>query len=1772
MTSLASAMKDSNCSRSSTIEISLNKLTSPGPLNSGPAKRFEKPMSVKKDGHFSCLSVSKMGEKLSGSFRYEKVELVSSQEVFIPRDRNSIKKQVADPETDTSNRMKCDARSYREWLGSRVRKDKVSGSHRKQSGNNSEACKKVKGAVVEGNLSCSKRRRVDFDSAQQCYSGNAEPGNRLHAAFPTQDGKESLTELNMDQTEERTSDVLDKESQFEILTGDGHSVCLTCMRGGKLLSCVGKGCKRKYHPSCLVPALSNYPPGFWHCIWCVEKKKELGVHSVSEVMSIWDAREVISDAKEMQSEKQYLVKYRGLAHVHNRWIPEKELQSEASTFVTEYNRRNQAIRWKSEWTIPNRFLQKRKLLFPTNSGDNDLDCTYEWLVKWTGLGYEHATWELESSSFMMSSESMKLIRDFEIRHQMSEGLSSKSEEEEKEKCSFIELSKLAFGVPSGDYDHYLSYVNKLLAHRRKNKNAVVYDNHVDQERIIKVILFVLSLQLSARRPFLIISRSTTLSVWESEFLDVASSANIIVYKGCKDVRSSIRSLEFYNENGSIMFEILLSASNVVAEDLEMLKCIRWGAIVIDECQRPGMSRYFEQIKSLRADMKLLLVSGKIKDCSADYQSMLSIFDSGHGLSSDNVMIDSNTDVCKLKERFSRYFAFECKSSSSRFAEYWVPVQLSYLQLEQYCDTVLSNSSLLSSSLKIDQVDALRELIISFRKCCDHPYLLDQSLQVIATKGLAAEENLDVGIKVSGKLQILDKILLETKARGLRVLILFQAVGCSGRDSVGNILDDFLCQRFGKYSYVRIDGGGYAISKKKAVVNLFNTKESGRQFLLLEDRACLSSIKLSAVDVVVMFNSDCKPQNDIKALHRISISSQSEQLKVFRLYSAFTVEEKFLILAKNGTSLDGNIQTLSRNSCLKLLSWCASHLLNKLDDFHDCSKSVSVSNVSCEQSFLNAVLLELLTQLPCNGESNHAAKCSFITEVPLNVVYDGNISLFGEKEIGSMNYQSSVISLIKLLEGKRPQWKLLSKSSSRNRKKVQYFDNPPTKSESEDGDVVKKSQIAVNSIDDHTYPTWKLKGKRNVTLVNKKRKLAAASDSASEKNFPCPTDGRKDVKQSNQLLLKLGISKLCEVLLLPENVRGTAVAFLEYIMQDYDVTCESVSSLQAYQISLCWTAADLLKYKLNHKESIALAKQQLNLDCGYEEVEYVYSKLQSVAKLAQCSEKIKGYKKSNCSNRVLKKPKSIVHKIIPSTLISCNQSGTVKSASSPDPDESLTEKKISSLHMKIVADQFGSDSELDCSSGQPEDHVLVSDSQQHQSPIRLIDEKSVSEPSEIPQAQYKVLGIGNDLMKTTDTAKSHERSGETEPVTSERVTVSKVGQHDNAATHLPGNLNTLEFTGTGESLVEADVNANESNSLLCQETTLSCQLPVRSSSSESNISTIPAPEVEHQLSGDQHAFSQEAVVPSHPSLEVPLDEPSGAPAMYLVEMPRQPSESRSVLENETCLENQRRSTTLLQSPNELPCQLNTVRPVTQQPSCLNPLRIELGKIQKFKEQTLKIHEDKILQLKYERDKEIEEIHKKYDMLLQNAQMAFKQKEQDFESYCRKVNSNHLLAEALMFYLNDKAVGLPDNFMGRLIDQPISMLEPPIEPSLTSLGAAPLVKMTNHQPSAVALDSSSAIHGVQSNWVGIRAAAPHLGALNLPSMLTPHHMSYSQGRMLNQRSESNGPMIPVAPGFASEPCYIHPPTAADLPGLVNSYVPPLEPSAVINNHARSDLQIS
>lgn len=1147
-----------------------------------------------------------------------------------------------EPKRNIHGRVGVDARKYREWLRSRIRKDNVSevmlgkmekSSHGGGGVAGANASKEVEEGVAEYPLS--KRQRVDSDSKQQlvCIT---EPSHALQSI--------SLPCLN---------------SHLEDKTDGEDMRCVICMRGGKLLCCDGKGCKRRYHLSCLDPPLNYVPPGVWHCVWCVKKKIEVGVHSVSEeVESIWDAREVASDHEVLQRQKQYFVKYRGIAHVHNSWIPETQLLIAAPKLVAKFNIKSQifrVIRWKEEWTVPHRLLQKRMLLFPKQSDefcdghyDNNSDCHYEWLVKWTGLGYEHATWELDNASFFMSPESTQLISDYESRHKKAERLSSAYKADEEGKSTICELSELSL---PGEHRRHLSFVNKLRERWHKGHSAIVVDEHAEQERAVKVVLFILSLQLDVQRPFLVISTSTALSIWEAEFLHLAPCANVIVYKGNRDVRSSIRSLEFYNEGGGIMFNVLLSSADVVVEDLQELESIEWEAIIIDQCQRSKMSKHFEQIRMLAADMRILLISGQIKDCPGDYLNLLSLLDSGfNGLNSDNMVIDSSTDISILKERVAEYIASECKSGSSRFVEYWVPVQLSNVQLEQYCATLLSNSIFLSSCLKSEPADALRDIIISARKCCDHPYLLHQSLQSFLTKDLPIEEYLDVGIKISGKLKALDKILLEIRNRGLRVLILFQSIGGSGRDSVGDTLDYFIHQRFGRDSYVRIDGRGYARSKKQAALNMFNDKKNGKFVFLIENRACLPSIKLSSVDTVILFGSDWDPQNDLRALHRISISSQFEQLKVFRLYSSCTVEEKVLILAKEGMALDSNIHSISSHTCHTLLNWGASYLFNKLDEFHSCDSSDSGSNMSSEQTLLHDVLRELSTQLPYSGDNNDPSNYSIILKVPEGGVNARDLSLLGERKMQFLDNEPPSIFWTNLLEGRSPQWKFLLRPSQRIRRKVQYLHDSPKESEYENVVVTKKSRKMFNNSVDTVHLKSRLKDKRKLVTANNAVKLAENMGGMNQVNdSPTEPSGASniarvpeidmvesreqniqlDVWKTTQFLPKLEMSKLCEILLLPENVKDTALRFLKYMRKKFNVGWKEISTLQAFQISLCWVAASLSKHSIDHKKSIALAKLHLNYDCKEEEADYIYSELQKVKKkFARRLEKRKEVKDSH----------------------------------------------------------------------------------------------------------------------------------------------------------------------------------------------------------------------------------------------------------------------------------------------------------------------------------------------------------------------------------------------------------------------------------------------------------------------------------------------------------------------------------------------------------------
>ncbi|KAA8544079.1 hypothetical protein F0562_021744 [Nyssa sinensis] len=782
------------------------------------------------------------------------------------------------------------------------------------------------------------------------------------------------------------------------------------------------------------------------------------------------------------------------------------------------------------------------------------------------------------------------------------------------KESSIKLSKLPVEISPGlDYNH-LNSINKLREYWYKGQHAVVID---DQERIMKVILFVLSLLPDVCQPFLIISTSNALSLWEAEFLRLAPSINVVVYKGNEDTRRSIRMTEFYEKEGRKMLQILLSTSDAVVEDLKMLECLRWEAIIVDECQNSRIFTYSDQIKVLVTKVRVLLFNGEMKDSIAQHLNLLSLLDSLCDLdTSDGSKTDFNDNLAKLKERLSRFIAYDCKSDSSRFVEYWIPVQISNVQLEQYCATLRSNSLTLCSISKNDPVGALRDILISTRKCCDHPYIVDQSLQGLITKDLPEVEYLDVGIKASGKLQLLDMMLSEMKNRQLRVVVLFQSIGGSGRDSigVGDILDDFLRQRFGPDSYERVDVG-VPPSKKQAALNKFN-KDSGRFVFLLENRACLPSIKLSSVDTIVIFDSDWNPANDLRVLHKISIDSQSEHIKIFRLYSSFTVEEKLLILEKHNLTVYSNVQSISQSTTHMLLMWGASYLFDRLDEFHGGNTQASRANISYDQSLLEDVVKDfsaLLSQNTENNDTTHTSN-SIIKVRQRGGTYSRNISLLGQQQ--------------------------------RNRKRVQYFDQSPKKSEAETSEVGKKRKKVLSDSIDPTSLKAGLEegdvagdkgGASGVPSSNGSQSLTSSTACVTEKvstnnasTLPSSSGNislvpeihmvqskeriLREVQKSLHHLLKLEISKLCEILQLSEDVKVMVGRFLDYVIDNHHVSREPLTILQAFQISVCWVGASLLKHKIDRKKSLALAKQHLNFGCKEEEANNVYSKLRLLRKM------------------------------------------------------------------------------------------------------------------------------------------------------------------------------------------------------------------------------------------------------------------------------------------------------------------------------------------------------------------------------------------------------------------------------------------------------------------------------------------------------------------------------------------------------------------------------
>ncbi|XP_021929126.1 lymphoid-specific helicase-like isoform X2 [Zootermopsis nevadensis] len=170
-------------------------------------------------------------------------------------------------------------------------------------------------------------------------------------------------------------------------------------------------------------------------------------------------------------------------------------------------------------------------------------------------------------------------------------------------------------------------------------------------------------------------------------------------------------------------------------------------------------------------------------------------------------------------------------------------------------------------------------MMQLRKIVNHPYLVHFPL-VPGKNELRVDEEL---VNKSGKLLVLDAMLVKLKQRGHKVLLF------STFTSLLDLLEDYLLMR--DYKYVRLDGST-KVEDRQIRIKAFNTDT--RLFIfLISTRAGGLGINLTSADTVIIYDSDWNPQVDLQAQDRCHRIGQTRPVVVYRFVTAATIDEQIV---------------------------------------------------------------------------------------------------------------------------------------------------------------------------------------------------------------------------------------------------------------------------------------------------------------------------------------------------------------------------------------------------------------------------------------------------------------------------------------------------------------------------------------------------------------------------------------------------------------------------------------------------------------------------------------------------------------------------------------------------------------------------------------------------------------------------------------------------------------------------------------------------------------
>ncbi|XP_073223963.1 CHD3-type chromatin-remodeling factor PICKLE isoform X2 [Cicer arietinum] len=700
--------------------------------------------------------------------------------------------------------------------------------------------------------------------------------------------------------------------------------CQACGESGNLLSC--ETCTYSFHPRCLLSPNKISRLDNWMCPECVSPLNDIDKILDCEMrLTVAGERDAKSLGSKQSLVKQYLVKWKGLSHLHCRWVPEEEFlkafknNPRIKTKLNNFHRQMAPVRKmeedfaaiRPEWTMVDRILDCR--------GEDDAK---EYLVKWRELPYDECHWELETdiSSFQAEIERFNIFQSRSRKYSSSKQKSSVKDDAvlKQQQREFQQYEHSPEFLSGGTLHPYQLEGLNFLRFSWSKQTHVILADEMGLGKTIQSIAFLASLFEENVYPHLVVAPLSTLRNWEREFANWAPQMNVVMYSGSAQARRIIREYEFYFPKNPkkmekkkskkivtkrklerVKFDILLTSYEMINSDTTILKPIKWECMIVDEGHRLKNkdSKLFSSLTQYSSRHRVLLTGTPLQNNLDELFMLMHFLDAGKFGSLEEFQeefedINQEQQILRLHKMLAPHLLRRVKKDVMTELppkkELIIRVELSSKQREYYKAILTRNYQILTrpNGAQISLINVVMEL----RKLCCHPYMLEGVEPVIHEENKAYKQLLES----SGKLQLLDKLMVKLKEQGHRVLIYSQF------QHMLDLLEDYCV--YNHWQYERIDGkvGG---AERQVRIDRFNAKNSSRFCFLLSTRAGGLGINLATADTVIIYDSDWNPHADLQAMARAHRLGQNNKVLIYRLITRGTIEERMMQITKKKMVLE-----------------------------------------------------------------------------------------------------------------------------------------------------------------------------------------------------------------------------------------------------------------------------------------------------------------------------------------------------------------------------------------------------------------------------------------------------------------------------------------------------------------------------------------------------------------------------------------------------------------------------------------------------------------------------------------------------------------------------------------------------------------------------------------------------------------------------------------------------------------------------------------------------